>query len=92
MSRTAKPTTLNWLATILHKAQGRTDKESNMEIDVGAEVAGIRRDYDNLMFIARKAWDYAKGQECVCCRQHRVYTHLRECDLARLARREGWKP
>jgi len=90
--RTAKPKAINSLETIIYKAQGRTESETGREIDIGGEVASLRREFDNLMFIARKAWDYARAQECVCCRQHRVYTHLPNCELSRLAHREGWKP
>jgi hypothetical protein len=45
---TAKPNTINWLATILAKAQGVLNTETGDTVDIGLECANIRREYDRL--------------------------------------------
>jgi hypothetical protein len=45
---TARPNTINWLATILAKTQGVLYAETGGAVDIGLECANIRREYDRL--------------------------------------------
>jgi hypothetical protein len=54
--------------------------------DPTAEIAELRRllnELERLTVIADAAVEYADKQECVACGQHRVYTHLPRCPVAR---------
>lgn len=44
----SKPNTITWLASILHKAQGRVDIDDRTVIHVGEECDRIRNEYDKL--------------------------------------------
>jgi len=45
---TLRPNTINWLAAIIRKGHGKTDKETGREIDLGGEIWNIRNEYDYL--------------------------------------------